>query len=69
MLVVGRWLHLFDHGSWFGLSDLVLFPKLASLLCCFGAFADSLDAAIRSTTDDFEAVNRVNAVTWRSRWS
>lgn len=39
VLVAGRWLGLFDHGGWLGLSDLVLFPKLVSLLCCFGIFA------------------------------
>jgi hypothetical protein len=38
ILVVGRWLRLFDHGSWFGVTDLVMFPKLVGLLCCFGIF-------------------------------
>ena len=39
LLTVGRWLRLFDHGTWFGLPDLVAFPKLVGLLCCFGIFA------------------------------
>ncbi len=39
VLAVGRALHLFDHGSWFGTPDLVLYPKLVALLCCFGMFA------------------------------
>ena len=39
VLAVGRALHLFDHGSWFGTPDLVLYPKLVALLCCFGVFA------------------------------
>ncbi len=38
ILVVGHWLGTFDHGSWFGSPDLVLFPKLVALLCCFGMF-------------------------------
>jgi hypothetical protein len=37
--VVGRWLGLFDGGTWFGTSDIVLFPKLAALMCCLGIFA------------------------------
>ena len=36
VLAVGRALHLFDHGSWSGTPDLVLYPKLIALLCCFG---------------------------------
>ena len=39
VLAVGRALHLFDHGAWFGTPDLVLYPKLVALLCCFGVFA------------------------------
>lgn len=39
ILVVGRELGLFDHGAWFGVPDLVLFPKVIALLCCFGIFA------------------------------
>ena len=40
VLVVGRWVGLFDHGAWFGVPDLVLFPKLVALACAammFGA--------------------------------
>ncbi|WP_250548778.1 hypothetical protein [Pseudonocardia sp. H11422] len=39
ILVVGRWLGLFDHGAWFGVPDLVAFPKAVALLCCAGMFA------------------------------
>lgn len=39
VLVVGRWLGLFDRGAWFGTTDIVLFPKLVALLCCAGIFA------------------------------
>ena len=45
VLVVGRWLHLFDRGAWFGISDIVLFPKVVALLCCFGIFAAMFVAA------------------------
>jgi hypothetical protein len=38
MLVAGRWLGLFDRGSWFGVPDYVAFPKLLALLCCLGVF-------------------------------
>ncbi|WP_425824961.1 hypothetical protein [Streptomyces fractus] len=36
LLVIGRRLGLFDHGSWFGVPDLVLFPKLLAVLCAAG---------------------------------
>ncbi|GLZ45495.1 hypothetical protein Acsp06_16800 [Actinomycetospora sp. NBRC 106375] len=39
VLVVGHWLGLFDHGAWFGLPDLVLFPKLVALACAAAMFA------------------------------
>lgn len=39
ILVVGHRLGLFDHGTWFGLSDLVLFPKLIALACAAAMFA------------------------------
>ena len=39
ILVVGRWVGLFDRGTLFGTPDVVLFPKLVALLCCFGIFA------------------------------
>jgi hypothetical protein len=39
ILVLGRWLGLFDHGVLFGQSDLVMFPKLLALACCFAMFA------------------------------
>ncbi|WP_199549303.1 hypothetical protein [Streptomyces sp. N35] len=45
LLLIGRVLGLFDHGGWFGISDLALFPKLLALACvagtltCVGAMA------------------------------
>ncbi|WP_197377117.1 hypothetical protein [Mycolicibacterium baixiangningiae] len=39
IMVVGRWLGLFDHGTLLGQSDIVTFPKLVALACCFGIFA------------------------------
>ena len=50
VLVVGRWLGMFDHGTWFGTSDIVLFPKLVALLCCFGIFAAMFAIAIKVTS-------------------
>jgi len=41
ILVVGRWLGLFDRGALFGQPDIVLYPKLVAILCgaaMFGAF-------------------------------
>jgi hypothetical protein len=49
VLVVGRWLHLFDRGAWFGTSDIVLFPKVVALLCCFGIFAAMFTIATKVT--------------------
>ncbi|MBW0104473.1 hypothetical protein [Pseudonocardia sp. KRD291] len=39
ILLLGHGIGLFDHGSWFGVPDLVLFPKAVALLCCAGIFA------------------------------
>jgi hypothetical protein len=39
ILVVGRGVGLFDHGAWFGVPDLVLFPKLVALGCAAATFA------------------------------
>ncbi len=38
VLVVARWLGLVDHGAWFGVPDLVAFPKLVALACAAGMF-------------------------------
>jgi len=46
LLVLGRLLGLFDHRSWFGVSDLVLYPKLLAVLCTAGILA-SVTAAAR----------------------
>jgi hypothetical protein len=45
LLVVGRWLHLFDKGTWFGTPDLVTYPKTLALLCCLGIFVGFLSIA------------------------
>ncbi|MEU6390761.1 hypothetical protein [Streptomyces sp. NPDC046939] len=39
LLLFGRALGLFDHGAWFGVSDLALFPKGLALLCVAGTLA------------------------------
>ncbi|MFG2647339.1 hypothetical protein [Streptomyces sp. NPDC048436] len=39
LLLVGRRLGLFDHGSLLGVSDLVLYPKALALLCTAGVLA------------------------------
>ncbi|MFI0238870.1 hypothetical protein [Streptomyces sp. NPDC016845] len=39
LLLAGRVLGLFDHGAWFGVSDLALFPKGLALLCVAGTLA------------------------------
>lgn len=49
VLVVGRWLGLFDRGALFGASDVLMFPKLASLACCFGIFAAMYAIATKVT--------------------
>jgi len=36
LLVLASVVGLFDHGTWFGVSDLVLFPKAAALACGAG---------------------------------
>lgn len=49
ILVVGRWLGLFDRGQLFGQSDVVIFPKLAALACCFAMFAAMFSVAAAVT--------------------
>lgn len=39
VLVLASVVGLFDHGTWFGVSDLVLFPKGAALACGAGVVA------------------------------
>ncbi|MEV5608307.1 hypothetical protein [Streptomyces sp. NPDC052225] len=39
LLLVGRALGLFDHGAWFGVADLALFPKALALVCVAGTLA------------------------------
>jgi hypothetical protein len=46
VLVVGRWLGLFDHRTWFGVSDLVLYPKMLAVLCTVGILV-AITAAAR----------------------
>ncbi|MCW0212424.1 MAG: hypothetical protein OJJ54_03620 [Pseudonocardia sp.] len=47
LLAAGRALGLVDHGTWVGVPDHVVFPKLLAMLCCAVAFA-CLYAAARS---------------------
>lgn len=50
ILTAGRGLGLFDHGAWFGVSDIVVFPKLVAIVCCFGVFAAMFAVAQLVTT-------------------
>jgi hypothetical protein len=45
LLVVAHRLGLFDHGAWFGVSDLVALPKVLGWLCGVGVFLCFLAAA------------------------
>ncbi|HEY7051850.1 MAG TPA: hypothetical protein VH496_06900 [Mycobacterium sp.] len=47
ILLVGRWLGLFDHGTWAGTPDIVLFPKLVALVFCFGTFSAMYAVAVK----------------------
>lgn len=47
VLVVGKWLGLFDHGALFGIPDYVLYPKAIALLCCAGILVACYLAARR----------------------
>jgi hypothetical protein len=47
LFVVARWLGLLDHGAWFGVSDLVAFPKVVAILCCAGMFLAFHRVALR----------------------
>lgn len=38
VMVAGRAVGLFDHGTWLGLPDLVAFPKVVALLCGIATF-------------------------------
>ncbi len=49
VLVVGKWCHLFDSGSVFGIPDFVLYPKAIGLLCCAGILVACHFAARRVT--------------------
>lgn len=48
VMIVGRALGLFDHGTWFGLTDQVAFPKSVALLCGLAMFAAFLGVARRA---------------------
>ncbi|MHA6619264.1 hypothetical protein [Pseudonocardia sp. DLS-67] len=45
LLVLARWVGLFDRGAWFGVPDYVAFPKLLALLMVAGVFACCYAAA------------------------
>ena len=50
LLVAAHRLGLFDHGTWFGVPDLVALPKLLGWLCGVGVFLCFL-AAARAVSD------------------
>lgn len=45
LLVAGRLIGLFDHGTLFGVPDYVLYPKALALACCVGILAAFYTAA------------------------
>ncbi|MDL5160209.1 hypothetical protein [Actinomycetospora termitidis] len=47
LFVVARWLGLLDRGAWFGVPDLVAFPKVVAILCCAGIFLAFHRVAVR----------------------
>jgi hypothetical protein len=47
VLIVARWLGLVDHGAWFGVPDLVAFPKVVAVLCSAGMFWSFHRLAVR----------------------
>lgn len=47
LLVLGKFVGLFDSGALFGIPDYVLFPKALALLCCAGVLTLSYVAARR----------------------
>ena len=49
LLVLARWVGLFDRGSWFGVPDYVAFPKLLALALVAGVFAFCYSAALAAT--------------------
>ncbi|WP_227983117.1 hypothetical protein [Nocardia spumae] len=49
VLVVGKWLRLFDTGSLFGIPDFVFYPKAIAALCCAGILTACYLAARRVT--------------------
>src|SRR5699024_9331512 len=49
LLVLGRSLGLFDHGTLLGIPDYVLYPKALALLCCAGMLLGVYLAAVRVT--------------------
>ncbi|MDG4862876.1 hypothetical protein P8605_32535 [Streptomyces sp. T-3] len=53
LLVVGRRIGLFDHRAYFGVPDLVLFPKLLALLCVAGILLAVAGAARRMVANSW----------------
>jgi hypothetical protein len=49
LLVLGRWVGLFDRGTWFGVPDYVAFPKLLALVLVAGVFAGCYAVAAAAT--------------------
>lgn len=61
LLVAGRWLGLFDRGTWFAIPDYVAFPKLLALVCVAGMFVCFY--AVARTTTSWPAIVTVVAGT------
>ncbi|WP_433034652.1 hypothetical protein [Actinomycetospora sp. CA-053990] len=63
ILVIGRIVGLFDHGTWFGVPDLVLFPKLVALACATAMFGVIFGLARRVTRRPVEVSVAAGTIT------
>ncbi|MFD9970784.1 hypothetical protein ACFWYA_22030 [Streptomyces sp. NPDC059011] len=56
LLVLGRWLGLFDHRTYFGVPDQVLYPKVLGVLCTLGILIAVSRVAGRLVTNSWAVV-------------
>ena len=63
LLVVAKWLGLVDRGAWFGVPDLVAFPRLVALACCAGIFLAFHRVALRVSRNPLTTTMVAGAIT------